>query len=363
VTRQSIAVGDPIVLTCRAEPGVCAAVEIEGRTTLIDGHGAVKTIELGRATTAGTRTIVYRLRLKDRVVGYGSVTIQVMSGVELRSAEIKKKGSLDAVIVNHSVDRDVTLKSVQWTIGEQKGEAVTQRTIKAASSESMAIAIPAMEFYRIAPATLNFEFVGGSAIDLARSVSFSPCMKQTGPACDPLHFIDLAKFATVKVNSYDGPTDISGQVWLGWDQANFILTAKIEDNRFYQGYPTEAIWEGDSIQFGVASDTDTRYEFGVALTDKGVHAECPAYPAATNPDSVVAGAKFTANRQGTTVVYRCVIPWSQIPPIRPSNGTMLISILVNDNDGAGRKGWLEWAGGIGDSKSVERYQTCTFVGE
>jgi hypothetical protein len=362
-TRQRIAVGDPIALTCLAGAGVCDAVEIEGRTTVIAGDGAAKTIELGQATTAGTRTIVYRLRSRDRVAGYGSVTIEVMAGVELRSAQIKEKGSLEAVIVNHSVDRAVTLKSVRWTIGEQQGEAAVERTIKAASSAPIAVAIPVLEFYHIAPATLRFEFVGGSVIELARSVSFSPCMKQSGPAGDPLRFIDLAKFATVKVKDYGGPADVSGRVWLGWDETNFYMTAETDDDRFHQAYPTEAFWEGDSIQFGVASDTDTRYEFGVALTDKGVHAECPAYPPATNPDSVVAGARFSVQRDGTTVVYRCVIPWSQIPPIRPANGTMLFSILVNDNDGGGRKGWIEWGGGIGDSKSVERYQTCTFVGE
>ena len=362
-TPQRIAVGDPIVLTCRTEAGVHGVLEIEGATFAISGRAEAKAIDLGKAATAGSRTIVYRLKKGDGVIGYGSVTVQVMDGVELKSAQIRKDGRLDAVIANHSVDRDVTLKSVKWTIGEQTGEAAIRKTIKAASSRPVTTAIPVLDLYRILPATLSFEFSAGAPIVLARSVSYSPIVKWVGSACEGTHYIDLDKFSTKKIKDYDGPADISGRVWLGWDAKQFYVTARIEDDRFHQAHPKEPIWQGDSIQFGVASDTDTRYEFGVALTERGVYAECPAYPPATNPDSVVAGAKFSAAREGTAVVYRCVIPWSQIPPIRPTNGTMLFSFLVNDNDGGGRKGWLEWGGGIGDSKSVDRYQTCTFVGK
>jgi len=32
-----------------------------------------------------------------------------------------------------------------------------------------------------------------------------------------------------------------------------------------------------------------------------------------------------------------------------------MSLLINDNDGAGRKGWIEWTPGIGQTKDARDY--------
>jgi hypothetical protein len=37
-----------------------------------------------------------------------------------------------------------------------------------------------------------------------------------------------------------------------------------------------------------------------------------------------------------------------------------MSLLVNDNDGAGRKGWLEWTPGIGQTKDPSQYVPVSF---
>jgi len=55
-------------------------------------------------------------------------------------------------------------------------------------------------------------------------------------------------------------------------------------------------------------------------------------------------------------------PWKELNPLEPGRGKLFsFSILVNDNDGAGRRGWIEWASGIGQGKNPKLYAVCRFT--
>ena len=61
-----------------------------------------------------------------------------------------------------------------------------------------------------------------------------------------------------------------------------------------------------------------------------------------------------AKRNGDITVYEAKFPWEQIfgEKIDVFKMTDLVfSILVNENDGLGRTGWIEYAGGIGNGKN------------
>jgi hypothetical protein len=76
-----------------------------------------------------------------------------------------------------------------------------------------------------------------------------------------------------------------------------------------------------------------------------------------------AAAKATAEieRAGTLTTYRVAVPWAGLG-IRPAPGrTIAVSILVNDNDGDGRRGWMEWGDGIGYSKDPSLYYDLTLA--
>jgi hypothetical protein len=45
----------------------------------------------------------------------------------------------------------------------------------------------------------------------------------------------------------------------------------------------------------------------------------------------------------------------------PNVAACWVSFLVNDNDGEGRKGWIEWGGGIGEEKAPSKFRPCRFV--
>jgi hypothetical protein len=361
ITRQKIATGDPIELKCSIDPAISGVLEIEGTSYPIDGKAGLKVLSLPCDSAPKTRTLLYRLKVEGRVVGKGSLTVQIVKPLELKSAMLKKKDLLEFAFVNHSVARELVLDSADWELAGKKGTLTPNLTIKPASTRTLEFSIPELTPFQITPAKVHFKFNDHSSFDFIRDLSFSPCVKRTDPDDLKSLPIDLGKVGTVKIKEYRGKEDLSGRVRIGWDEQNFYLTAKIDDDRFYQEYPREEIWNGDGIQFGLAADNDNRYEFGLALTEKGVRVDCTLSPVATNTDALIAQSKFSVTRSENTLVYQCAIPWNRLPPIKPQNGSFLFSFLVNDNDGAGRKGWIEWAAGIGEGKNLDLYQACGFV--
>jgi len=128
------------------------------------------------------------------------------------------------------------------------------------------------------------------------------------------------------------------------------------------------LWNGDSVQFAFDCDGSGEEggntEFVAALTEHGpeiwknlasqMGGDLPAKWSA--PGSQVANASFTAVRDGETVLYKVRLPWSELYPLTHEPGKPLrFSILVNNNDGKGRAGYLEWSGGIGDEKNPAAY--------
>ncbi|WFR67750.1 glycosyl hydrolase [Curtobacterium flaccumfaciens] len=63
----------------------------------------------------------------------------------------------------------------------------------------------------------------------------------------------------------------------------------------------------------------------------------------------LAPGAVAVSRSGTVTTYEAGMAWDDLG-IDPSGGLVSFSMVVNDNDGAGRKGYIEWASGIGNGK-------------
>jgi len=128
------------------------------------------------------------------------------------------------------------------------------------------------------------------------------------------------------------------------------------------------LWNGDSIQFAFDCDGSGEEggntEFVAALTERGpeiwknmaaqVGGDLPVKW--SPPGAQVSHASFTAEREGDRVLYKVRLPWSELYPLAYEPGKPLrFSVLVNNNDGKGRDGYLEWSGGIGDEKRPAAY--------
>ncbi|UUZ80239.1 hypothetical protein LJK88_35705 [Paenibacillus sp. P26] len=77
----------------------------------------------------------------------------------------------------------------------------------------------------------------------------------------------------------------------------------------------------------------------------------------------MSNAQLTVKRDETVkdTIYELALPWSELKPILPDDGLLSFSFLVNDNDGQGRKGWIEWGSGIGGSKDSKLFKPVRLV--
>ncbi|MFH1809479.1 MAG: sugar-binding protein [Pseudomonadota bacterium] len=159
--------------------------------------------------------------------------------------------------------------------------------------------------------------------------------------------------------SWGGVQDCSLRVAARWDLDNLVLGIEVTDDVHRNDRPPAELWQGDSLQIaldlgqsgGPAYDDVDDHEINVALSS-GVTSSYRFHgPAAASDAWQVAVA-----REGTLTRYEVRLPRAAVPGIDLSvNAVIGFSFLVNDDDGAGRTGWLEFTPGIGQAKVPELF--------
>lgn len=151
------------------------------------------------------------------------------------------------------------------------------------------------------------------------------------------------------------PSDISGRFAAMWDADALYFAVAVTDDGHHNDSSGELIWMGDSVQIGLdvardggtgGYDAEDDWEYGWALTGSGQqswrwHAPDGA-PAAANT--------FVATRaeSRTTTTYEVRMPASDLGLTTLEAGRRIgAGLIVNENDGDGRTGWIEWASGVG----------------
>jgi acetyl esterase/lipase len=177
---------------------------------------------------------------------------------------------------------------------------------------------------------------------------------------------DQARFdvKNVKINGWRGEQDLSATGSLAWDADNLYLGVQVIDDKHEQSASGDAIWSGDSIQIGIGiANTDGTvpseyHELGVARGNAGNLLKWRwLTPKGFNINDFVE-LQYAVSRSDSTTNYELAIPWRELSNdiTQVKQGMKLkFSLLVNDNDGEGRRGWLEYNSGIGSSKDVNAF--------
>ncbi|GBG09990.1 hypothetical protein PAT3040_04674 [Paenibacillus agaridevorans] len=150
-----------------------------------------------------------------------------------------------------------------------------------------------------------------------------------------------------QVAGWSGAEDLSANVKFAYDQDYFYLSAKVRDNTHFAAAGID-MWSGDSIQFAFGENGVYGAEYGINLIDGQTQVwRWRNGSASFGKETVVANTV----RTGNDTYYEARLPWQAIfASGMPSEGPVAFSILINDNDGGGRRGWLEWTSGIGKVK-------------
>jgi hypothetical protein len=160
-----------------------------------------------------------------------------------------------------------------------------------------------------------------------------------------------------QMTDWRGEADLSALALALWSDKDLVLRIRVRDDRVYQPFSGGDTWQGDSVQLAI--DPTYRHtpdaphaEYDVALTSTGPQVFRRTSPLA-QPAPSAATATIEPAPDGTQYTIR--IPWTELGVTPAPGGLLGLGIVVNDNDGAGRRGWIEWGGGIGWTKDPSQY--------
>ncbi|MFC3789725.1 S-layer homology domain-containing protein [Paenibacillus sp. GCM10012307] len=165
---------------------------------------------------------------------------------------------------------------------------------------------------------------------------------------------------------WGGPNDLSAKARLKWDNENLYVKVTVKDNIHHQTASSGDIWQGDSLQLGIdlsrqdGSASKNVNELGFARTNQGTVVKWRWRA----PEGVEGGAlnaaqaSITRNENDKTTLYDLIIPFAALhgPNAAYTPGqTIGFALLVNENDGNGRSGFIEYNKGIGSTKDATQF--------
>ena len=157
------------------------------------------------------------------------------------------------------------------------------------------------------------------------------------------------------VKRWGGPKDLSGTLRFLWDDEYLYVGVEVTDDVFLNTSHDAGIWAQDGLQFLINPfrqdvQGQGRYDYAMGLGSKGPQTWCNLSADASAPTGSVPSIQLNARHvdPGTgNMVYEVAIPWARLAPFKPGVGRDLgLSMILNEDDGVGRKTFMGWFGGV-----------------
>jgi len=178
------------------------------------------------------------------------------------------------------------------------------------------------------------------------------------------------------LTDWAGKTDLNAKSYVAWDEENIYFAGMAEDNIFAGPEKENSPWEGDSIQLGIFHDKNDNsfvpgsassdfHEIAISLFDDKASVYKSKAQTGDTKTGLVENAKAAVANNGTKTVYEFSMTWKDLLGYEytPEGDHILgFSVLYNDNDGQGRRGWIEYGGGIGGTKDTNEFSQLYLAG-
>lgn len=181
-----------------------------------------------------------------------------------------------------------------------------------------------------------------------------------------------------QISNWGGTDDLSGVIYTGYNDKYFCLAAKVKDDVHYDHDDQNRLYTVDSIQLAFApqkTKDSKRTELGLALMDGKPTLVRYSYAGGVSlmgiPDSALeydlnkfVDTEYAMTNNGSETIYELKIPWGELfgPDFRINSvNSVNFCVLINDNDGGGRRGWIELSGGIGTVKDASQFVKIPLV--
>ncbi len=193
-----------------------------------------------------------------------------------------------------------------------------------------------------------------------------------------LHWIPLTEYHSLIPSGK--PSTYAGRFAVALNPKGLEICVEVRDAihtpvpEHEQGKPIP-YWMGDSLQFAIDCEgkgqrkSMTEFLFSAhnhyltKVMMASVGGDIPER--LTQPGEKLKFGTGIVERRGDLTIYKLRIAASELYPFAMVPGKMRplrFSLLVNNNDGAGRVGYLTWGGGIGDRKSPAKFGTLSLRG-
>ena len=154
---------------------------------------------------------------------------------------------------------------------------------------------------------------------------------------------------------FTGDDDLSADLYTMYDDDNFYMALKVKDDVNAYDEENGIYWASDGIQLCMAAFRGSKevMGFGLGMIGEEKVVQLEVTPTQLYAGPIEADMVVTRDEAEKTTVYEICVPWDSVYPSAaakydpPSNKTIAFSILINDNDGKGREGYLEYGAGVG----------------
>jgi len=328
--------------------------------------GSTVTASVGYPAQAstGARTYKATVTVDGRAVGYVTTTGTATPPLAVAGSHALDVNGNDILRlrVTNSSNQAVTFAGLDWASGSGSGTVLAGTalaahsgtsvdvplTLTAASAWSASLRISGRDPVR---STGKLTPVTSPTVATAHTVTVDGVID---PAVGQLPPISLTGTGTPPVTGWGGPSDLSGSLWLSHDANNLYLSARITDDVQSQPNRNGMIWAGDSLQLGLTAgapgEATRTQEIGAALTDAGTVDVYRWAPTDVSSQPPGVQAKVVRDAAAHTTTYEIALPWTTLG-FAARDRLLSSTVVINENDGTGRRGWLTWGTGLAESKN------------
>ena len=312
--------------------------------------------------STGPRTYSATVTVDGRAVAVISTTGTATPPLSVTGSHVLNgsgQGLLRFRVTNAS-SHDLPIAGLDWVSGTASGTLLADTTVAAHATVQADVPLPDASTW-----SANLRRTG--LADIKASGKLVPVAAPTvakrhtvtldgaiDPAVARQPAIALEGTGTPPVTGWGGPSDLSGSLWLTHDDQNLYLSAKVTDDVFSQPNRAGNIWGGDGIQLGMTAgapgEATSTQEIGVALTDAGPVDTWRWTPTSRTGTPPGVQAKVVRDEAAHTTTYEIAVPWSTLG-FAAEDRLLSATVVLNENDGTGRRGWLTWGKGVAETKN------------
>lgn len=183
------------------------------------------------------------------------------------------------------------------------------------------------------------------------------------------HFIEIdSENGFVGEGGHDLPTgrpDLWARFALLWTPEALYIAVEVEDSEHFNVFDGHDLWMGDSLQaaFDMGHGENEGYD-GIDDFEYGwghsTHGDLSYAWFASGRFGPPAGG-FAISQAAPSIVYEVELLASDLGLERfEADSRVGFSLVVNENDGSLREGYLEWGGGVGNGKNPSLFNDLVF---